>query len=584
MKPTDKKSTAIASRDDMFSDLIELTYATIGKLEKFDDLIELWEKCLASYTTVEDGEFPDAEMSPHFNSALQIFDRIGRVQKDYGRTRQMLEFFSVPALICDASMNCIQGNESLDEWMGSTTNLKNLMDGAIAEVIENWDVDHPISFVNQSSDTKGMETAVITELPEVFQDLPDKGRFFLIIFNEIPKNNEVWGMIQKQHSLTEAETDVLIQLTQGHKADEIAKNRDVSINTIRAHVRGLLEKTESRSQSDLIRSSIFLISQFQSLKLTTHSLQPTDPKLDMASSRVILPSGRMLHFWQFGAPDGLPVLYLHGMMAGPNLPEHVKISARKYNLRILAPSRPGFGRSDTIPATEMEMVRQSCRDLMAFLDILSIPAAFVIGNLSSAGIAINFADRFPNRCVGVICSGFSGLLNDAYIDNMSTLSRTFARTYQKSKTGIKFLTRAAIASVDFLGANRMIRRHFGPSPVDVAYCEKEDCFDIMADGLAHAIAQGGDAFIKDGYLSVTDWEDTITNLEGRVPISCMLGAQDQISPTRFIIEKAQSIKNYGVHVYPNAGQLVLFQEWLAAVKLIHAAFANHAKLSLPKKG
>ena len=583
MKSADKKSTALASRDAMFSELIELTYATIGELEKFHDLIELWEKCLASYTDTEDGEVPDEEMSPHFNSALQIFDRIGRVQQDYDRTRKMLEFFSVPAVICDASMKLIQGNESLDDWMGGVKNLKLLMDGAIAEQIDNWEIDQPIAFVNQPSESKGMETAVITELPEMFKEMPGSGRFFLIVFNEIPKDNEVWSLIRKQHGLTGAETDVLIQLTQGHKADEIAVNREVSINTIRAHVRGLLEKTGSRSQNDLIRSSIFLISQFQSLKLTTQSLLPNDPTLDIASSRVILPSGRMLHFWQFGAPDGLPVLYLHGMMAGPDLPDHVKIAAKQNNLRILAPSRPGFGRSDTIPATEMEMVRQSCRDLMTFLDILSIPAAFVIGNLSAAGIAINFADRFPKRCIGVLNGGYSGLLNDEFIDNMTTLSRTFARTYQKSKTGIRFLTRAAIASVDFLGAHRMIKHHFGPSSVDLAYCEKEGCFDLMADGLAHAIVQGGDAFIKDGYLSVTDWGDTIRQLEGRVPIACMLGGKDHIAPNRFILDTVKAIKNYQAHVFPDAGQLVLFQEWPTAIALIHAAFAEHENRGLLEK-
>jgi pimeloyl-ACP methyl ester carboxylesterase/DNA-binding CsgD family transcriptional regulator len=583
MKIADKKPEALSSRNVMFSELIELTYATIGELEKFHDLIELWEKCLTAYAGAEDSEILDEEMSPHFNSALQIFDRIGRVQQDYYRSQKMLEFFSVPALICDASMKLIQSNESLDDWMGDEKNLKQLMDYAIAEQIDNWEVDQSIAFVSQPSKTKGMRTAIITELPEMFQDMPGGGRFFLIVFNEIPKDDGVWSLIRKQHGLTEAETDVLVQITQGHKADEIAVNRDVSINTIRAHVRGLLEKTGSRSQNDLIRSSIFLFSQFQSLKLTTQSLQRTDPGLSIGASRVLLPSGRMLHFCQFGAPDGLPVLYLHGMMSGPDLPEHVKILAKKNNLRILAPSRPGFGKSDTIPATEMEMVRQSCRDLMTFLDALSIPAAFVIGNLSAAGIAINFADRFPKRCIGVINSGYAALLNDAFIDNMTTLSRTFARTYQKSKTGIRFLTRAAIASVDFLGADRMIRRHYEPSPVDVEYCEKIGCFDLMANGLSHAIAQGGDAFIKDGYLSVTDWGDTIAQLEGRVPIACLLGSQDEIAPNRFILEKAKAIPNYTVREYPDAGQLVLFQEWPAVVELIHAAFADYDKRKLIEK-
>ena len=202
----------------------------------------------------------------------------------------------------------------------------------------------------------------------------------------------------------------------------------------------------------------------------------------------------------------------------------------------------------------------------------------MIGNLSAVGIAVNFADRFPDRCVGVLNTGYSGVVTDDLIEGMSTMSRAFARTYQRSRTAIRFLTRAAIASVDFLGAHRMMQRHLRASPVDLAYCERAGCLDMMAEGLKHAIAQGGDAFIKDGYLAVTDWSGVIASLEGRVPVSAMLGSQDQIAPHARVRDRLAELGHYHVEFLEDAGQLVLFQEWPSAVRRIDAAFATRPAL------
>ena len=385
-------------------------------------------------------------------------------------------------------------------------------------------------------------------------------------------------MIADKYGLTQAETQVLVLLAKGMKAEEIAALREVSINTVRAHIRGLLEKSDSKSQGDLVRSSVFLIAQVQSLNVVSQALYPAEDAPADREARLILPSGRMISYREYGARDGRPVLYLHGMMAGPDLPESVKSDALRNGIRILAPSRPGFGRTDTIPAEGMELIRQSCRDLLAFIDTLSLERVFVIGNLSAVGIAVNFADRFPDRCVGVLNTGYSGVVTDDLIEGMSTMSRAFARTYQRSRTAIRFLTRAAIASVDFLGAHRMMQRHLRASPVDLAYCERAGCLDMMAEGLKHAIAQGGDAFIKDGYLAVTDWSGVIASLEGRVPVSAMLGSQDQIAPHARVRDRLAELGHYHVEFLEDAGQLVLFQEWPSAVRRIDAAFATRPAL------
>ncbi|MEY8840663.1 alpha/beta fold hydrolase [Cribrihabitans sp. XS_ASV171] len=576
MEPTEGQSPALTERQDLFSELVQLTYATIAEPEKFHDLIVLWERCLTTHILADETVTDDTEFTAHLNSALQIFDRIGRMQRDQDRARKLLESFSVPALICNSERNVLYTNDRLADWLDDEDPVELLADSELGDQIAGWGEGRTVAFTHAPGGG-GADMAFVTELPEALKSATEFGRCFLVVFNEIGADSEVWQAIQSKYRFTQAETAVLIELARGRKADEIARIRNVSINTIRAHIRALLEKSGSQTQNDLVRSCVFLLSQYQSLALVSRALYPAQENAEPVESRLILPSGRLLSYREFGAPGGRPVLYLHGMMGGPDLPEQVKTDARRRGIRILAPSRPGFGKSDTIPATEMELIRQSCRDLVAFLDTLSIGRVFVIGNLSAVGIAVNFADRFPERCVGVINAGYSGVVTDELIDGMTTMSRAFARTYQRSRTAIRFLTRAAIASVDFLGANRMMQRHLGASPVDLEFCQRSGCFSVMAEGLRHAIAQGGDAFIKDGYLAVTDWSEVIRQLDGRVRVGAILGEQDRIAPHELIRPQLAQLPHYEVAFFPSAGQLVLFQEWRWVMDRIDAAFAGAAE-------
>ncbi|MDX5383780.1 MAG: LuxR C-terminal-related transcriptional regulator [Rhodobacterales bacterium] len=567
-----------ADTDDLFSAVVQLTYATVAQPEKFHELILLWEKCLTSRIVAEDQDTEDVALVRHFNQALQIFDHIGRVQSDHNRAKRILDAFSLPAFICNTSLNILYKNSELDAFMDGAEAQSAIFSGAIEEQLRHWDVGQTVAFVPDPMGSDGPSAVVITELPQGFFDGSSLGKQFLVVLNEVSENNNAWCAIRDKYGLSAAETEVLAQLAKGKKADEIATLKNVSVNTIRAQIRALLDKTGSRTQGDLVRSSVFVLSQFQSLRLVSQAFLPADVRTEPLFSRVILPSGRMLQFRQYGDIDGLPVLYLHGMMSGPDLPDHVKHAVRQNGLRIIAPSRPGFGKSDSIAAEDWDFVRQSCRDLYSFLDILSVPAAFVIGNLSAVGIALNFADRFPDRCNGVLNAGYSGIVSDDLIDGMSTMSRAFARSYQKSRTALRFLTRAAIASVDFLGPHRMMRRHLGASPVDLEYCHQAGCFDMMADGLTHAIAQGGDAFIKDGFLATRDWRDVIETAGPRVKLHCILGERDGITPHQRIKRLAAETENYDVRFFPEAGQLVLFQEWDTVQTIIRSSFTEYRGL------
>ncbi|MFC6736107.1 alpha/beta fold hydrolase, partial [Halolamina salina] len=55
---------------------------------------------------------------------------------------------------------------------------------------------------------------------------------------------------------------------------------------------------------------------------------------------------RQLAYAEYGDPDGVPVLFLHGTPGSRRLGELFADDAEERGVRLLAPDRPGYGRSE----------------------------------------------------------------------------------------------------------------------------------------------------------------------------------------------------------------------------------------------
>jgi DNA-binding CsgD family transcriptional regulator len=55
------------------------------------------------------------------------------------------------------------------------------------------------------------------------------------------------------YGLTQREADIAADLLQGHRVSDIARLRELSVNTVRTHLKRLLEKTGTTRQADLLR-------------------------------------------------------------------------------------------------------------------------------------------------------------------------------------------------------------------------------------------------------------------------------------------------------------------------------------------
>ena len=115
---------------------------------------------------------------------------------------------------------------------------------------------------------------------------------------------------------------------------------------------------------------------------------------DLVTSTVVV-DGRRVSFASGGR--GLPVLFLHGwgLDHGPYLRPLRRLTAR--GCRVIAPSLPGFGWSDELPARRRTLAGYG-RWIGRFLDAIGVDEPVVVlGHSFGGGVATRFAHDQPGR-------------------------------------------------------------------------------------------------------------------------------------------------------------------------------------------
>jgi non-heme chloroperoxidase len=122
-----------------------------------------------------------------------------------------------------------------------------------------------------------------------------------------------------------------------------------------------------------------------------------------------LPTGVTLEYVEHGSPSGVPMLLLHGLsdslrsyeLALPHLPD---------SIRAFALSQRGHGDSSR-PATGYTP-GDFAADLAAFMDVIGLERAVIVGHSMGSSIARRFALDFPERTLGLALVGSFATLED----------------------------------------------------------------------------------------------------------------------------------------------------------------------------
>ena len=122
----------------------------------------------------------------------------------------------------------------------------------------------------------------------------------------------------------------------------------------------------------------------------------TDPEV------VRLPDGRRAHLWQGGATTGPAVLFFHGCPDTRLAARPGDDAARRLGVRLVAVSRPGYGRSDSAASGHLSVAD----DTVAVADLLGIDRFAVLGMSVGGPYALACAAVHPQRvtAIGIVAA------------------------------------------------------------------------------------------------------------------------------------------------------------------------------------
>ena len=87
-------------------------------------------------------------------------------------------------------------------------------------------------------------------------------------------------------------------------------------------------------------------------------------------------TGRILEVQEYGEPNGHPAFFFHGLIGSHYQASYIDEQARQHGLRVIAPNRPGVGRSEFI---ERQSPLEAVPDVEDLAASLQIEAFSVIG-------------------------------------------------------------------------------------------------------------------------------------------------------------------------------------------------------------
>ncbi|MGR6468770.1 alpha/beta fold hydrolase [Rhizobium sp. PAMB 3182] len=392
------------------------------------------------------------------------------------------------------------------------------------------------------------------------------GRFVLAISTELAWPEALSAMIKDAFQLTSAEVDIVRGLVEGQTIGALAASRARSVETIRTQVKSILNKTRTKSQSELLRVTLNLMDMIGDGERTvTRGLagDGTEGQLEPVPFQTLWRSdGRRADYVVLGDPAGRPIIFMpmkYGLIRWPAVAEAL---AKRNGYRVIVPIRPGYGHSSPVPrrASRTEIVTD---DLLALMDHLGVDAAPAITLGPDSFFAYSFARRHPGRLTAiVICGGGFPTLSHIQFERMSKWHRFVRANARYAPKILPFIIKAGFSLARRIGKAGFVRLIHQNSPSDLALCDTPDLFEALLTGSEITFSDwhsAHEAFAEEVILQQQDWSDLMAGCD--LPQIAFIGREDPSAPPETLAEIKKAFPKIHYVEDQQAGELIFFKRW-----------------------
>jgi pimeloyl-ACP methyl ester carboxylesterase len=287
--------------------------------------------------------------------------------------------------------------------------------------------------------------------------------------------------------------------------------------------------------------------EYQQLMTTRTPDSPRRRTPESGSRTVTVPtgSGRRLAYAEYGRSDGVPVVFLHGTPGSRRLGQLLETAAEDVGIRLLAPDRPGYGRSSPRPSRS---VRDAGRFVSAVLDDVGADAAGLVAFSGGAPYALATAATRPGRVDRVdVVSGATPPRSSA--DTPAT-QRLLAGLATRTPLVLRGLFRGHAWLADRLDPSFVVRQY---TAADNAESVPEEVAELLRADFVEAFACHRCGAVTELRQLVTDWGIDAPEIEA--PVGLWHGERDTNVPIEGVRRLETRIPTARLHAFDDADHL-----------------------------
>ncbi|MDT8335149.1 MAG: alpha/beta hydrolase [Desulfurivibrionaceae bacterium] len=279
-----------------------------------------------------------------------------------------------------------------------------------------------------------------------------------------------------------------------------------------------------------------------------------------------LRDGRLLAYAEFGDPRGKPVFYFHGLPGSRLEGRLLDRTARQGNLRVIAPDRPGFGRSDF---KADRTIADWPGDVTELADTLGLETFAVVGNSGGSPYAAACARYLGPRLTGttLVC----GLGPVSAAGDLAEMASWIRLVFGLAR-------RPSFLLPPLVGLIASCLRHFpeqaltfmalkGAAP-DRQVLREPMVREVLKASFREAGRQGGRGGVLEMQLFTRPWGFRLEDISSEIQL--WFGGLDRTVPPRMGEAQAAALPNCRRRYYPEEGHFSLpvrhIREILAEVR------------------
>ncbi|GEM_PF-2233794 len=582
------------SQDDQkqLSEIIGLIYDSAQSPELWPQLLSILDTTLGlpldvqkdqENEVVSENKAKTQILKPHFRRAIEFNHRFNALENERNAVADVLDRLPIGIILTDENctvtamnqhaQNILNENDELtiksnQLVLKSVTDTKNLhrvvRDIAVAQVNRHSSQQEKSMMIGAASDNPCSIYITPTNIDNLPTDVP-----LISIYISCAKSRQEISadILSETYTLTQAEARLLKHLLNGcHSLSEIANKQRISKHTVRSQLKSILEKTNTHSQTELIKMVLTGPAALIGARASTPvNISLSEPEANFSKNMsetpqtkgIRLMDGRWMEFTEFGDRHGTPLIHFHGWLHSKEKLHPYSTFAETHGLRVIVPERPGHGCSD--PQHEHSLSHYCKRDIQQLASHLGIDSFYVTGDGEGGPYALACAATLTDRVKRAATTGcmpdprFEHLENLLPFDRrLQILARSTPKSilYPFSKIILKALKKNnsyfELMASDFYESDRAI-------------VSSDEHKKIFKESMNNVTSSNIDGIVADYYLRLKDWDFNPEDIKTEVHI--WHGIHDCFSNIDSAKDIAAAIPNCKSHFLEENGHYIFISHW-----------------------